>query len=229
MISIKLEANKDFKTLKEWKEESFSWAELNIQHPKKWIKENNIHDFEKSKVLRINPSINGLKIKTSSYVGSIKLGNIVLQIKPKILDLKFMNLINYAFNLDDFNLSSTSLYNSNQDGFLELILIQLLYQVEKILRFGLYRGYKELRENLKSPKGKIDFQTYIRRNFILKDSISCYHYKRVENNLLNQIILAGIHKGAFKTSNLRLRYSLMNMVRLLNENVEIIELTPGIF
>ncbi|MHA1250405.1 MAG: 5-methylcytosine restriction system specificity protein McrC, partial [Candidatus Helarchaeota archaeon] len=228
-MNLNVNKNKNLKNLKEWEKRFYSWDEIDIKHPKKWIKEYNINEFEKSKIFRINTSFNGIIISTSSYVGSIKLGNVIFQVKPKILDLKFMKLINYAFNLDNLNLSHSSLYEVNQDGFLELLLIQLIYQIERILKIGLYRGYIEVKENLKSPKGKIDFKTYNRKLFNLKDSIPCFYYKRIENNLLNQILLAGMQEGAFRTNNLRIRYSLLNIVKLFSESVNSIKLTPNIF
>lgn len=223
----KLKNNCIIINLNEWEEKYYSWSSLSIDDYEKWIK-SNLKFPNKLTAISFYPGIYGLKIKTRSYVGSIRLGNIIFQIKPKIYDIKFSSLFNYAFNFENFDQTHYSNYNFNEDGFIELLLIQLKNEAEKILSLGLYKNYEEINDNIESPRGKINFQAYIKGNFYIKETVPCIFHKRTQNNLLNQILMKGMHLGAFKTPNLRLRYSLLEIVKYLKESVNEIGLSSDI-
>ena len=208
--------------LNEWEFKPINWLELNILEPIKWIEQNREKLENLKSIIKITPFIKP-GIRTRSYVGSILLENLLIQVKPKISDIKLMKLLSFTFNLDKIKPNTFSLYNSKRDGFLELLLLQLINQVERILNRGLYKDYKEKQEDLKSPRGKIDFQRYTRRFFINKDSISCNYYLRLNNNIFNQILLSGMNRAAFLTQNLRIRFTLLELVKIFKENVKFIE------
>lgn len=215
--------------LNEWDKVEKNWEEeLNIKNPKKWKDKNKKILEYASQFVDLGFNFETLEVKTTSYVGTVQIGHILLNIRPKILDIKFMALLSYALDFAKLKTAHYSLYNPKEDGFLELLLIQLKNQVEHIIRHGLYRNYTELEENLTSPRGKINFRSYVREDYTKKAGIPCIYYRRLENNILNQILLAGLRLGAFKTQNYRIRYSLLDILKKIGENVDFIELTQNL-
>jgi 5-methylcytosine-specific restriction enzyme subunit McrC len=161
----------------------------------------------------------GLNIKTYQYVGTVQLGDLRISIFPKINGLPLLNLLRYAYNLRSLNLFEPLPFGVASGEFQDLLVHQLALEAAEILSRGPYRRYERVGENLSSPRGKINFGLLAKQGGIIDASLPCNHYLRLEDNILNRSLLAGISLATRLTNDLVLRSALRKSIRILNQSV----------
>jgi len=166
----------------------------------------------------------GLSIRTSSFVGRVKLGQIRITIRPKITGAPLLNLLRYAYGLRNLTLFSQVGYGMEAQTFQDLLLHQLAAEVAELISRGLHRRYMRTHRTLSSPRGRIDFQAYARQAGTAEAALPCIYHPRLENSLINQVLLAGLHLGARLTEDLGLRGRLRRLAQLLEVGVSSIKL-----
>jgi 5-methylcytosine-specific restriction enzyme subunit McrC len=169
--------------------------------------------------------IKGLEIRTSSYVGRIRLGKISITIRPKIIGAPLLNLMRYAYGLRNLNLHSQVGFNIESETFQDLLIHQLESEVSELVSRGLHREYVQQQEKLSSPRGRIDFQGYVRTAGTAEATLSCIHHPRLNDSILNQVLLSGILMGARLTENLPLRTRLRRLAQILEMDISSIPIS----
>src|SRR5205823_3664214 len=89
--------------------------------------------------------------------------------------------------------------------FQDLLVKQLNDEVSELVARGLHRTYVQRNERLPSPRGRIDIGRLAAQGGVVAASLPCTHHPRVEDTLLNQILLAGLGLAAAAASDLHLR------------------------
>lgn len=171
----------------------------------------------------------GLTIRAKQFVGNVQLENLQISISPKITGLPLLNLLRYAYNLRQLDLFEPLDFGTETAQFQDLLIQQLVVEVSELLQRGLNRKYRRIDEDLQSPKGRINFSTIARRGGLNEASLPCYHSLRIEDNLLNRILLAGLSFSTLITNDLILRSHLRQSARILSQSVTQVELTPQLF
>ncbi|HJT58098.1 MAG TPA: hypothetical protein VJ761_16455, partial [Ktedonobacteraceae bacterium] len=87
-----------------------------------------------------------------------------------------------------------------------------------------HRRYTRTNEALASPRGRIDLQRIAQQGGIVQATIPCTYYPRLENCLLNQVLLQGLQLAAHITNDSNLRVQLYRLVSFLQESVSHIRL-----
>ena len=167
----------------------------------------------------------GLCIKTSSYVGVIKLGNIKITVHPKLSGQPILNLLRYAYGLKNLELFSSSKIGAEKQTFQDILIYQLYMETEKLFFRGVNKEYLKQEEDLTTIKGEIDFRKLAFQGGIKKASIPCRYHQRQEDNLLNRLMKAGIKIGGCLTDDIDLRIKLRRLVSILDEKISDVELT----
>lgn len=83
----------------------------------------------------------GISIRSTSYVGSISLGNIRINIRPKISGTPFLNPLRYAYGLRKLELFYDVSFGGEQSSFQDLLLCQLAAEAAELLARGLHKKY----------------------------------------------------------------------------------------
>jgi 5-methylcytosine-specific restriction enzyme subunit McrC len=166
----------------------------------------------------------GLSIESTSYVGRITLGNIQITIHPKITGAPLVHLLRYAYGLRDLNTSTEVAYSSENQAFQELLIQQLIAEVSELAARGLYRRYVRTDDMLSNPRGRIDLQRIAKQNGVNQATLPCTYYPRLEDCLINQVLLQGLHLAAHLTDDSRLRIKLYRLVNLFQDTVSSISL-----
>lgn len=166
----------------------------------------------------------GLSIKASSFVGSIKLGNISITILPKIKGSPFLNLLRYAYGLRNLHLYSQQDYETKPQAFQDLLIAQLDSEINELISRGLHKQYVRKSEDLMSLRGRIDFQKMAFQGGLCQAVIPCNHHPRLENCLINQVVKAGLKFSVPITNDLSLRAKLRRNAAFLDEMVSDIKL-----
>ena len=73
--------------------------------------------------------------------------------------------------------------------------------LNRLFKKGLTRDYRSKTEDIKSVKGKINFNSTIKKNLLMNGKVSCEFDEFDEDNIQNQIIKATISK-LIKTKNI---------------------------
>lgn len=167
----------------------------------------------------------GLRVSSTHYVGRVRLGEVVVTIRPKIQSDTLLFLLRYAFGLRHLILLSGTEQSAHPHGFQDLLIRQLLAEVSELLARGLHRRYREVREPLSTPRGRIDLQRIARNGGIFEAAIPSIHFPRLEDQILNQVLLAGLGFAAQLTDDLTLRMQLRRVAALFEETVSRIRLT----
>jgi 5-methylcytosine-specific restriction enzyme subunit McrC len=181
--------------------------------------------LSKSGMLEITELKSGLSVKSSSYVGRVKLGNLQVTVTPKIKGKSLLRLLRYAYDLRDLGLFSGVGYETEPQAFQDLLVHQLLAEVRELMLRGLHRTYVRVEEDLPSPKGRIDVRRIISRGGITRAAVPCAYYSRLEDNLVNQVVLGGLRLGVGLTSDTSLKARLRRLAGMLREEVSEIELS----
>lgn len=184
-----------------------------------------IASLNKSGRIEILELINGLQIRTFQHIGNIRIGEIHITINPKIDNIRFLNLLRYAFGWRKLKLFDPSRLNLEDYGFQEILIFQLLAEAKTLLGRGIYRNYECIEENLTSPRGRIDFNQFALKAGFSDASLFCRHYLRLENNILNQTLLAGLKFASQLTRDIILRAELRKLSQILEQSVSSVKLT----
>ena len=166
----------------------------------------------------------GIAIRTSSFVGRVRLGRLVVTVRPKITGMPLLTLLRYAYGLRDLDLFPSTVYDSGDSAFQELLIYQLAAEVAELLARGLHREYARTPQGLASPRGRLDFQTFARQGGIARAELPCIHHPRLAATLINQVLLTGLWLGVRLTDDLALRSRLRRLAKILEMDVEAIQL-----
>ena len=176
-------------------------------------------DLSKTRKLEVAELARGVAVRSFSYVGSVNLGNLRITVQPKLNGMPLLNLLRYAYGLRNLHLFSTSGYGVETHTFQDLLIHQLVAEVTELLSRGLHREYRRLDRHLSSPRGRIDFQQLALQAGVAKAALPCTFHPRIENCLINQVLLAGVLLAARMTHDLPLRGDLRRLEQVLRGTV----------
>lgn len=174
--------------------------------------------------LEILEMVQGIAVQASSYVGSIKLGQIRITVQPKISGVPLLNLLRYAYGLRNLDLFPQAGYSVAPQTFQDLLIHQLAAEVAELISRGLHREYLQRHKRLASPRGKIDFQVFTRQAGAADTTLPCIHYPRLNDAFINRVLLAGLYLGVELTTDLTLRTRLRRLAQVLELGVSPIRL-----
>jgi 5-methylcytosine-specific restriction enzyme subunit McrC len=180
--------------------------------------------LSKANMLTILELREGLSIEASSYVGRITLGHMQITIHPKITGAPLVHLLRYAYGLRDLKISAEVVYSSENQAFQELLIQQLIEEVSELVARGLHRRYIRTDQVLANPRGRIDLQRLAKQEGVIQATLPCIYYPRLEDCLINQVLLQGLHLAARLTNDGKLRIKLYRLVDLFQDTVSSIRL-----
>ena len=161
----------------------------------------------------------GLAISASSYVGSVRLGNIKITIRPKLSGLPLLNLLRYGYGMRNLNLFSPLEFGSEAQAFQDLLIIQLVAETRELFSRGLNKQYIRIQEDLNCIKGRIDFQRLAIIGGLKRALMPCSHHPRIDDSLINRVLKAGLKISVLLTNDLILRSQLRRFISMLDESV----------
>lgn len=170
----------------------------------------------------------GLLVRSTSFIGRIRLGDIQITIRPKIRHDVLLSLFRYAYNLRNLKLFDPSEHTALPLAFQDLLISQLIAEVSELVARGLHRQYVQVSEPLPAPRGRIDMQRIAQQGGITEAAIPCTYHPRLENRLVNQVILAGLQLAARITEDLVLRSRLRRLGALIEETVSPVRLDADV-
>ncbi len=178
--------------------------------------------------LKVTELRQGIEICTSSYVGSLTLGDLQINIRPKINFDVLVTLFRYAYGMHDLRLLAQTEHKTESTTFQDILVLQLAAEVSRLISLGLFRRYRQLDSNLALPRGRINIHQLIVQGGIRNAEIPCRYFDRSADNVLNQALLAGLHFCTGQTSDLILRTRLRRLAGNLNLVTTFRPLTSGL-
>jgi 5-methylcytosine-specific restriction enzyme subunit McrC len=171
----------------------------------------------------------GLEITTRSFVGRINIGRLSVTILPKVKSGSLLTLLRYAYGLRKLHLSEDTHHDNEQRGIEDLLVAQLNAEAQELLHRGLQRSYLGEERMLASPRGRIQVEKLARRGGLVATALPCRHFPRLENTLLNRILMAGLLLGAGIAGPLELKRESRRLANQMDEQVSRLELDGRVF
>ena len=175
--------------------------------------------LNESGMLRLTELRGGIEISAFSHVGRVRVGDLHITIFPKLNTTSLLRLLRYAYGFRRLELVSDSMQTVAQHGFEDLLISQLNSEVQELVVRGLQRAYLRQDEQLASPRGRIDVSKLVRDGGNITTTLPCQHYPRVEDTILNRILLAGLRLAGSLTSLVQLRRESRRLASLMEERV----------
>lgn len=132
-------------------------------------------------------------VKTTQYVGFVKVGKLTIQVIPKIFgdsqtdDLHFLlQLLSYTKRLKIKEHGLASL-GKLQGDFFEVLIYLFAKNLREVLRKDFKKEYVSFEQNTSFLKGKLLMKEHIRINQFDDTRFFCRYDEFTENNLMNQI------------------------------------------
>jgi len=172
-----------------------------------------------SGILDIQELREGLALQASSYVGRIMLGEVQITIRPKIRGLPFLQLLRYAYGLRDLKNMTEASFSSEDLTFQDLLINQLITETEELVARGLHRKYVRTDADLVSPRGRLDLQRIAKQGGIIQATLPCTHHPRIEDCLINQVVLQGLRLAAHLTSDTEMRFKLSRLAHVFQDSI----------
>lgn len=171
----------------------------------------------------------GLSVRSSSYIGRVRLGGVEFTVVPKLGSDTLLTLLRYAYGLRNLHLLPHTAHTTQALGFQEILVRQLIEEAGEIMARGLKRAYVRREEPLASPRGRVDFRAMAGRGPHVEAALPCVHHRRDEDRLINRVLLAGLRLAASVSADRGLRVRSGRLADLLGEVVAPIRLDRQVF
>lgn len=145
--------------------------------------------------LQIEELRQGLRVRTRSWVGVVRLPTIEIRVVPKVTGdmLGLVQLLEYASGLDSLTrLSDGPTLEASGNSLLELFTLLFVEASERVLRRGLLPGYVEREDDLPVVRGRILADRQMIERFGQLDRIVC-RFDELEHDIVeNQLLTAAL-------------------------------------
>ena len=142
--------------------------------------------------LQIEELRRGLRVRTRSWVGVVRLPTVEIRIAPKVTDdrLGLVRLLEYTSGLDALTrLPDGATLEASGDNLLELLVLLFAEATERALRRGLLSGYVEREDDLPMVRGRILGDRQVIERFGQLDRIVC-RFDELEHDIVENRLLA---------------------------------------
>lgn len=147
----------------------------------------------------------GLAITTRSYVGRLRLDDLVLVVRPKLAPAILLSLFRYAYGLRKLDLHRPLVEVGAGEILHELLIAQLHAEARELLERGTMRRYVEKDAWLSSPRGRINVPALARAGGLWQAALPCRHHPRSSDHVLHQVLAGGLRMAAESTTHPKLR------------------------
>lgn len=175
-------------------------------------------------IIEISELKNGLLVTTNSYVGRISLGELDIKITPKLNGMELFTLMQYAYSLKDLKLFDEISSNLESFSFFDILIYQLYLYIEDLFVKGFHRGYVRRHDELPALRGRLDINRLSRSLPMQKTALPCTYYERNEDNVLNQVLLAGICLSIRLVADQQIKLQLQRLCTYLSESISSVSL-----
>ena len=139
---------------------------------------------------------NGVKFK--QYVGVLCVGNLQIEVLPKIEKQvakgeegtwrnHLLEMLRAVFKLQTRTPSNAD-QAMRESAILDVFLVKFLNEVEVLLHKGLIKTYRKTEENRTSMKGKLVFSKHLTKNYVHKERFYVNYTTYDRNHILNCIL-----------------------------------------
>jgi 5-methylcytosine-specific restriction enzyme subunit McrC len=175
-------------------------------------------------ILEVQELRTGLALRSTSFVGRVRLGQIEVTVVPKLATDALLTLLRYAYRLRDLHLLPTTTGMTQAIGLQDILAWQLVEEAQRLLARGLRRAYVRREEALASPRGRINFQAMARPQSQAEATLPCVHHRRDEDRMINRVLLAGVRLAASVARDRQVRLRANRVGDLLGETITPIRL-----
>jgi 5-methylcytosine-specific restriction enzyme subunit McrC len=182
-------------------------------------------ELSRQGLLHVQELRTGLAIRTTSWVGRVRLGEIEIVVVPKLAPDTLLGLIRYAYGLRDLRLLRRAEYESGAVLLHELLLLQLHAEAQELLERGLHRQYRGEAGRLASPRGRLNLCRLAASGPLTEARLPCCFSTRSADYALNQSLLGGLALGSKMTTSASLAIMLSRLASAMALFVESVPLT----
>ena len=158
--------------------------------------------------LQIEELRRGLRVRTRSWVGVVRLPTVEIRIVPKVTGdlLGLVRLLEYASGLDALiRLGEDATLEASGDSLLELFVLLFVEATERVLRRGLLSGYVEREDDLPIVRGRILGDRQVLERFGQLDRIIC-RFDELEHDVIeNQLLTAALRVASPRVTSVALQ------------------------
>ena len=143
----------------------------------------------------VSPTIDpggGYRLRPSSYVGAVNVGELAVIVRPKIPVDRVMFLMTYA--LDPRHWRDESIALAPDDDVLEAVALAFAHRTQRAVRRGLLRWYRREEDALNTMRGQIRFADQIGRRYGLPLPIEVAYDEYTEDIEQNRLLKTAVHR-----------------------------------
>jgi 5-methylcytosine-specific restriction enzyme subunit McrC len=216
--------------LKEWAEATpDSVAELRDVDLGNEVQRKLFTQLRELQMIELQEIRQGLTVRTTSFVGSVRVGSATIRIRPKIDAKGFSTLLGYALGLAQIHFLPEQEIELATRAFQDLLVVRLTSEVRRLISRGLHRQYTRRNEWLSNPRGRILFDVLAAQGAITSASLPCSYHDRDEDILPNRVLRAGLELGAQSAFDSVVRTRALQTAALMRESVGHASLEPNTF
>jgi len=171
----------------------------------------------------------GLQVSAYSHVGRIRVGNLDITVLPKLGAQALLRLLRYAYGFRQLDFLADSIHATDRLGLEDLLVLQLIAEAQDLISRGLQRHYIGQSKRLSSPQGRIDVNRIALDGPAATATLPCHFFPRIENTILNRVLMAGLQLAGRVTSALSLRRETRRLVSQMEEQVATVPLNFAVW
>jgi 5-methylcytosine-specific restriction enzyme subunit McrC len=185
--------------------------------------------LSEARMLEVQELRAGLLVRSTSFVGRVRLGHVEVTVGPKLRSECLLDLLRYAYGLRNLHLLPPTAQGTQALGFQDLLVWQLVEEAQELLARGLRQAYVRRHEDLASPRGRIDFRAMAGRGAHVEATLPCVHHRRDRDRPINRALLAGLRLAASMACDRGLRLKAGRLAQRLGEAVSPMRLDRQVF
>ncbi len=184
--------------------------------------------LHRQRIVTVRERYDGLEVQTYAFVGRLRVGPVQVTMHPKLGGQPLRQLFRYAYGLDDAKRFEATEFSEGGALFPDLLAEQLLGEVEQLLRYGLRRAYERREGWLPTVRGRVDVGRLAAAGGTVRAALPCSYHERVEDSLLNRVLLAGLWLAARACESGALATQLRRLARVLQMGVGDLQLSAAV-
>ncbi len=185
--------------------------------------------LSETQMLEVQELHTGLSVRSTSFVGRVRLGQVEITVVPKLASETLHSLLRDAYGLRDLQLLPSITQATQALGLQDILIWQLVEEARELFARGLQRAYTRRHEALSSPRGRINFQAMANGGSAAHATLPCVHHLRDQDRLINRVLLSGLRLAASLATERGLRLKATRLADLMSETVTPIRLDRQVF